>query len=256
MKILGTKTISINGENKQVSIGLLNNFGELVQTINLHKFVVDSLPPEEKEFLLHKTPGYFKDMQSNSGLTFGVKLGNKLIAKSIVSLPQNDDEDNGVKGLRLKIPNDEMAVFESDTVHPDYQGHGLAQLMHVHRKKCAWELGRKHLLAQIHFKNIKNSHIYTKRGMVLTDALLYPDDNAPIFYFHQKLGHEKEMKFYPGISKTIPLDAPFEDFVGAVKNGMRGVQTVENAIVFKKEMSHNNVNVMKGFGDAAKSLSL
>jgi len=235
MKALKSKIIrDKSGEEQIAEIGMLGGKHEFSQTQDLHQLVVDSLGPDEKEFLLPKSESYFQKMfKGEAGYTIGVKINDQLVAKSVITLPKSGDLENGLEGIRTPVENDKIAVFESDVVHPDWRGLGLNKWMTAYREQVARDLGKTNVLSQIYYNNIANIHAHMKNGMQIIDAIYYPEDNAPIFYLNGNLYSVEENWDCGrhGIS-IISIDAGFDEFRELIDQGLIGINVEARNIIF------------------------
>jgi GNAT superfamily N-acetyltransferase len=227
------KQIKINNVTQSLSLSLLHGKKDLYDTMRLHQIVVDSLTGSKKEWLLLKSIQYFSQMQNNEhGLTIGIRLNGKLIAKSIAVFPKYGSS-NGLEGIRIPVRNDKIAVFESDTVMPEFQGIGIGLWMAEYRKQLVQSLGKTNILNQICYDNLANLAVSLKNGMQIIDAVYYYEDNAPIFYLNEDLLYNHRV--FTDAEIIMPITEPFEKFINIINQDFIGVAIKEKQIQFRQQ---------------------
>ena len=149
----------------------------------LHETVIERLPEDQKSFVLPRPEGYFRNnFQRGHGSTImGVVCGGKLIAKCLIVHPSTGETSATLGGAILHCAPEHVSIFQSSTVHPDFRGNGIMNMMIRHWLSHATRHGRIHVQAEIETRNKQSWSQFLKAGLHIVSAHKSPVDGAQVF---------------------------------------------------------------------------
>lgn len=110
--------------------------------------------------------GFLRKLCGESGQTYGVFDGERLVAYGSVGFPLADDEDN--LGILLGLDGAgcaQIAHIASCMVLPSHRGHALQRSLLRARFALAVATGRRHAIAMVSLKNDASRHNMLRQGM-------------------------------------------------------------------------------------------
>ncbi len=148
----------------------------------LHVRVIESLEPHEKPFVLPKTKEFFEDHLKNGGIIVGAISEGKLIGKAVMrELGPEDD----MISLPSPPPVERTALFQCDTVDPEYQGNGIMQKLTHARLLLAHMRGQEHICAEVVAGNTASLKVFFKCGLTLKGTDTDPVDGSKLYSLHE-----------------------------------------------------------------------
>lgn len=222
-KIMNLEQYTINGQS--VWRGRIEKMrGIKVEKNNAPKFIIRPLAKEDahsmselsaviysylgkgEECFIHKhDSNYYQKIFDNKDVTYiGVFVGQQLIGMSYI---YNCDS---MQKLNNEIPNSPINFFEknpdmravslgADSVHPDYRGNNLNQIMIQYRLNLARRQGYSDVFSIIDRKNHWNMPPYFTNGFKMFASAIDPSDGGKIALMHHNL-KEKGQYFHGGIN--------------------------------------------------------
>lgn len=171
----------------------------LPQIVALHDFVLQTLPPEEKSFILPRTLSYFADhfAKGDGNIITGVFVGNELVAKSVILHPPAGARADDLGGALLDSPPDQTSILQAATVHPDYRNRGLLRLMVRHWLCHAEAHNKTYAHAEIEVRNIASWQSFLKSGMNIVKIGYSPVDGAQVYSAAERIKYAMIRQF-PG----------------------------------------------------------
>ncbi|MDD4162936.1 MAG: hypothetical protein PHW87_10725 [Methanothrix sp.] len=139
--------------------------GFLAELLELQSVIAANLPCPEI-FMLHDEV-YLRDVFSRDHSAIGVRVGEMLIAFSIIRIP-GLAHDN--LGRDINLPEEELgkvAHLQAAAVHPAYRGHGLQRKLTFAHLDVIEELGYEHACCTVSPKNPVSLANYLSCGLVI-----------------------------------------------------------------------------------------
>ncbi|MBI1327290.1 MAG: hypothetical protein GC136_06565 [Alphaproteobacteria bacterium] len=168
----------------------------------LHEYVIASLPAEEKTFMLPKPESFFEyHLQQGAGnAVISAYIEERLVAKSIILHPHESYAYRPLEGTPLPPQGlSSVSVMQGTSVHPEYRGNGLMQIMVKAWQKHAADHNRDYLIAEIETRNVYSLKNFLDEGLSIVSAGYDPLDNAPV-----SIGYKKRSKFAVATHLNIP----------------------------------------------------
>lgn len=163
----------------------------------LQERVYDALPEAEKNFLLPKTPDFFKQHLQDGHPIIGVICGDKVIAQSIIRVPTQHDQKTGM----VDMPELDSMDIESITVlqgvlcDPEYRGNKLMQNMVHHWLSWAGQNNRNNAIAEIEVRNHYSWSVFLDHGLWLVSMGHDETDGANLYNVHQDIPPSGKIKY-------------------------------------------------------------
>ncbi|MDD2836154.1 MAG: hypothetical protein PHY05_08380 [Methanothrix sp.] len=139
--------------------------GSLAELLELQNIIAANLPFPEI-FMLHDEE-YLRDVFSRDHSAIGVRVGEMLIAFSIIRIP-GLAHDN--LGRDINLPEEELgkvAHLQAAAVHPAYRGHGLQRKLTFAHLNVIEELGYEHACCTVSPKNPVSLGNYLSCGLAI-----------------------------------------------------------------------------------------
>ena len=160
---------------------------DLSNLINLQDKIIKDFHPDEQHFILHRTAeDFMKALKSETTQVFGLYDGKNLVAQSILSLP-NDNQDRELGEFLPEIPNSQIAIYKAVLVDPEYRGKGLMKEMLKIRETTAIMNNRSTAITQIAADNPASWINAIRHGMEISKVDFDPEDNAKVIYLNKDL---------------------------------------------------------------------
>ena len=168
--------------------------------------VIYSYLGKGEECFIHKhNSNYYQKIFDNKDITYiGVFVGQQLIGMSYIYNCDN------MQKLNSEIPNSPINFFEknpdmravslgADSVHPDYRGNNLNQIMIQYRLNLARHHGYSDVFSIIDRKNHWNMPPYFTNGFKMFASSTDPSDGGKIALMHHSL-KERSIHFQSGVN--------------------------------------------------------
>lgn len=139
--------------------------GSLAELLELQDIIAANLPCQEI-FMLHDE-GYFKEVLRRERSAIGVRVGEMLIAFSIIRIPGLSAEN---LGRDINLPEEELtslAHLQAAAVHPAYRGHGLQRSLTLAHLDVIEGMGYEHACCTVSPKNPVSLGNYLSCGLVI-----------------------------------------------------------------------------------------
>lgn len=182
------RTITLSKSGKPAEIGLLGP-EYLGQTQDLLAETRAALPATEKMFVLPQPASYFENLlERRNGVMLGVTVNGNLVAQTAIigsltldeAIERNTITRNDIH-FHHAMTGDVTVSVKSVSVHPDWRGNALAQIM----LKAAIELpmcrAADHMFAQASVDNMRSWAMFLRYGFGIVAAAVDPTDRRPRF---------------------------------------------------------------------------
>ncbi len=165
---------------------------------NLSETIYQHLTKGQECFIHKHDKEYYNNIFNNSSIHYiGVFVGSKLVGMSYIRLCNNKES------LDDEIPNSPTDFFErdgfnlaaalgADSVHPDYRGNHLNQIMIGCRLEYANEFGCSGAFSIIDRNNRWNMSPYFNNGFHMFATTVDPSDGGQIALLHHNMNESKE----------------------------------------------------------------
>ncbi|MDD2754120.1 MAG: hypothetical protein PHS80_01200 [Methanothrix sp.] len=139
--------------------------GSLAELLELQNVIAANLPCPEV-FILHDEE-YLREVFCRDRSAIGVRIGEMLIAFSIIRIPGISAEN---LGRDISLPEEELtrlAHLQAAAVHPAYRGHGLQRKLTFAHLDVIEELGYEHACCTVSPKNPVSLGNYLSCGLAI-----------------------------------------------------------------------------------------
>jgi hypothetical protein len=139
--------------------------GSLEELLELQNIIAANLPCPEV-FILHDEE-YFREVFCRDRSAIGVRVGEMLIAFSIIRIPGLSAEN---LGRDISLPEKELtrlAHLQAAAVHPAYRGHGLQRKLTFAHLDVIEEMGFEHACCTVSPKNPVSLGNYLSCGLAI-----------------------------------------------------------------------------------------
>ncbi|MBI4031279.1 MAG: GNAT family N-acetyltransferase [Proteobacteria bacterium] len=148
----------------------------------LHETVIERLPDDQKSFVLARPESYFHAHFARSiSVAMGVVCNSNLVAKCLIVHPRAGETAADLGGAILHSAPEQTSIMQSATVHPDFRGNGIMNMMIRHWLNHAVRHGRMHVLAEIETRNKQSWSQFLKAGLNIIGAHKSPVDGASVY---------------------------------------------------------------------------
>lgn len=193
-RLFGTGNLK-NGQAYEIRQLSHKNLDEIC---DLHQAIHAALGKNESTFISHKTREDFAAYINGKGVILGVICEGKLIGMGAILLPTQKNPDTHTADMVQTAPPHKVAVFQSDSVLPEYRGNGLQQKLSIARIAVAKAQGRTQILALADIHNVATIKSFLHIGLSIVGAGVDPDDHGEIYHMRGRIPQ-------PGISLKITL---------------------------------------------------
>lgn len=212
------------------------NIEHLSAVMELQKKVISDLHEDEKHFVLTRSAqDFIKALEHEHTYMLGVFDGDKLIAQSIFSYPQNGQERD-MPEFASDLPNDDLVIYKAILVDKDHRGSGLMKSMLDYIEKKSSGYGKKTSLIQIAIDNPASWISALQNGMAICKVDYDPYDHAKVLYL------KKNLQKNNGVAKSISGNR-FAMFVG--KNIHREIPALFNKMQYRIAQGYHGVGIDK-----------
>jgi RimJ/RimL family protein N-acetyltransferase len=213
---------------------------------SLHDHVRESLPPEEKSFILPRSESYFADhfARGAGSAMIGVETPDGILAaKCVILHPEENADPATLGGAIMFSPPERTSIMQAATVHPDHQGRGMMQAMLRHWLGHARTHDRAHVMAEIEIHNQKSWSLFLRAGLNIIRVGRSPVDGAEVYSAQERIKYGMGMELDP---RTLSEDEICECATGDIENQRilleRGYQVVvhdraRDCLILKKPHS-------------------
>ncbi|MDD4557076.1 MAG: hypothetical protein PHE89_07125 [Alphaproteobacteria bacterium] len=162
--------------------------------VALQETIVQNLHPDEQHFIIKKSEqDFMKTLKNDNNYVLGVYDHDKLVAQSILSLPQNYQERE-MPEYEGNHQNEDIAIYKSILVNPHYRKHGLMKKMLETFETLDSVKQRKVALIQIAVDNPASWINAMKHGMHISKVAHDPEDDAMVIYLKKDLQKKQDAK--------------------------------------------------------------
>ncbi len=230
---------TIKATGKAYTVHLLDN-GWVDEIHALHEAVISHLKPEEKSYVVPKTKEYFEEQFKKGGVVVGAVLEGKLIGKAVLHEPTASDPDTGMVDMMAVATPDKMAMLQSDTIHPLFQGNGIAEKLLQARLLLALLHEREHVCSEVDVRNTASLKVYLRNGLTVHSIGTDPGDGTKVYNLHETVADaalKSAFKKAVAVNDNAGLsDENLEDLAGIerkLKAGFRGVGIQGGKMLFR-----------------------
>ncbi len=167
------------------------------QILQLQQDIYDSLPEENKSFILVKPKSFFENhFKSDQNKMIGIFVDNKLIAQSIILQPTIDNPSTGMVDMENIDDVESLSIIEGVLVNPEFRGNSLMEEMVTIWLDIAEKMGRKHAIAEVVTDNPFSWNVFLKKNLNIHSIGIDPDDQTKLYNMHETIDNirEKELK--------------------------------------------------------------
>ena len=183
--ILDTGTLCKSGQPYTVRLLGAECIDEI---LGLQQKIIDSLPDDQKSFILPKTKEFFENhFKRGANTMIGIFCDGALIAQSIVLNPTKNHPETGMVDMKPVGKADTLSIIEGVLVDPAYRGNRLMEEMVGHWIDYAESIGRKHVIAEIAVDNPYSWGVFLDKGMTLHSTGTDPDDGTQLYNAHESI---------------------------------------------------------------------
>lgn len=192
----------------------------------LHDEVRDRLPEEQKSFILPRDRAYYENQfrRNNSSAALGVVCNGELVAKCLIVHPEAGETGATLGGAILHAAPEHTSIFQSSTVHPDYERNGIMNMMIRHWMNHAVRHNRTHVQAEIETRNKKSWDQFLKAGLNIVGAHKSPVDGARIYNAGERIKYTLLKDFSEAAENGASevLEHPVHDVAGQIEKFSEG----------------------------------
>jgi hypothetical protein len=184
-RVLSTGTLNKGGGTYEV---VLQTAKDIPQIISLQDTVYDTLPEEQKTFMLRKKPEALEAHFASGSLAVGIVHNGTLIGQGRLGLPSQDYKSvrgtaNFMQGAALQT----IAILEGMLVHPGYRGNNLMSIMVDARLGLAQAAGRENAVTESSVDNPHSWSVLLKEGLKIRAIDVDPEDGTMLYYMHARV---------------------------------------------------------------------
>lgn len=162
---------------------------DLPEVLKLQDVTRAALPESQKMFVLPQSTSYFENLLAQkNGLMIGVSVGNKLVSQMVAMGPMSlGDVIEQQKLTRNEVhfhhaaDTDSVVLAKSMTVHPDWRGNELSQLMLEAALDLPFVRTVDQVFAQISVDNVRSWELFLRHGFGIIAGVVDPQDHKPRF---------------------------------------------------------------------------
>lgn len=149
----------------------------------LHDEVIARLPENQKTFVLPRDRVYFENhfRRGNGSAVLGLVCNGELAAKCLILHPEEGETGAALGGAILQSVPEHTSIFQSSTVHPDYESNGIMNMMIRHWLNHARRHKRTHIQAEVETSNEKSWRKFLNAGLNIVGAHKSPVDGARVY---------------------------------------------------------------------------
>ena len=163
----------------------------------LSETIYDNLATDEECFIHKHNQEYYNNIFEDDAVRYiGVFAGSKLVGMSYIRLCNDENS------LASELPNSPTNFFDresfvlaaalgADSVHPDYRGNHLNQIMIACRLEYARELGCSGAFSIIDRNNRWNMPPYFNNGFHMFATTIDPSDGGKIALMHHNMKKDR-----------------------------------------------------------------
>tara|TARA_R110002124_G_scaffold31474_6_gene106563 strand:+ start:2577 stop:3314 length:738 start_codon:yes stop_codon:yes gene_type:complete len=190
-----------NNKNDILNMGTLCKSGQsytvklldadcLDEIMGLQQKIIDSLPDDQKSFILPKSKTFFENhFKRGANTMIGIYCEGELIAQSIVLNPNAAHPETGMVDMERVDAPETLSIIEGVLVDPAYRGNRLMEEMVGHWIDYAEQIGRKHVIAEIAIDNPYSWGVFLDKGLTLHSTGTDPDDGTALYNAHESIAN-------------------------------------------------------------------
>ncbi|MBQ9235061.1 MAG: hypothetical protein IJ184_01160 [Alphaproteobacteria bacterium] len=210
------------------------NIEHLAAVMELQNKVVGNLQEDEKHFVLTRSAqDFIKALEHEHTYMLGVFDGEKLVAQSIFSYPQNG-QVRDMPEFDCDTANDKLVVYKAILVDVEHRGSGLMKSMLDYIEKKSKAMGKTTSIIQIAIDNPASWISALANGMSIRKVDYDPTDGAKVLYLAKNLQvptrSEAQGRMAMFVGKNIHREIPalFNKMQYRVAQGYYGVGIDKN----------------------------
>ncbi len=166
---------------------------DMNDVLALQEATRNALPADKKMFVLPQPVSYFQNLLTRAtGLMVGIRTDGILIAQMALMGPMELREAIALKLITnndILFPHaaltDNVVIFKSMAVHPDWRGNELAHHMIGFAADLPFTRVADHAFAQISVGNKRSWDSFARNGFAIVAAGYDPKDGQPRFVFQK-----------------------------------------------------------------------
>lgn len=186
-EILNIGTLCKSGQNYCVKLLDADCLDEIM---GLQQKIIDSLPDDQKSFILPKSRTFFENhFKRGANTMIGIYCEGELIAQSIVLNPSAAHPETGMVDMALVDKPETLSIIEGVLVDPAFRGNRLMEEMVGHWIDYAEQIGRKHVIAEIAIDNPYSWGVFLDKGLTLHSTGTDPDDGTELYNAHESIAN-------------------------------------------------------------------
>lgn len=207
-ELLSTGTLSKTGGMYQIAKLTVAHLDAITA---LHETVHEDLPTDKKSFLMSRDVSAFERHLNDGNIILGCAHEGRLIAQGLMTLPDAEHQSELMTDMLLPPPPESAAVLGAMTVHPDYRGNRLQDVMLAARASLADTMERSDIISSADIGNMPSWKNLLKKGLKI-NTIGYRKDGTSRYIFHARTENllNRTRRTPPkGTGRTRTIECPY-----------------------------------------------